>query len=469
VPRAPHRQLASSAGGTCGAAAAALLILWLGAAGAPRAAGFASAEFGGELGNVVATNPTALYYNPAGIGFADGTHLYLDGVLALRRGTFQHAPVATDGADPAGAQGANSGRAHFANAFGAPMAGATTRIGNLAIGAAFSAPFGGSIRWDRNPRFAGDASFPLAADGPQRWTIIDGQLSSLYFTLGAAYRLGPLSVGVSGNLVRSSLHQSQAKNPTGVGDPDTANEGRDTLDVAGTQGSFGVGALLEAVRDRLWLGVSYQAQPGLGPMQLHGSLNVSLQGDSAPFAVTLHQALPDIIRLGGRYRPGPGVEMRLYGDVTRWSRFGTQCISLAGHACAVFANGADATAEASTVQNLRRLWRDTYGVRAGASVWARSDVELFAGLGYETAAVPDATLDPTFPDATSLRTALGARVQATRRLAFTGTFTSLWYLTRDNAGRSQLANAEPPTRRADAGGQYALWLGLVHLGIEQRF
>jgi long-chain fatty acid transport protein len=204
-------------------------------------------------------------------------------------------------------------------------------------------------------------------------------------------------------------------------------------------------------------------------MQLHGNLEVSFQGSSAPFAVTLNQALPDIIRLGARYRASPLVELRLYGDVTRWSRFGTQCIALGGQPCAVFPNGADATPNLSTVQNLRRLWRDTYAARAGASVRARPNLELLAGLGYETAAVPDATLDPTFPDAASIRTALGARLQITSGLAINGGLTALWYASRDNTGRSELASAQPPTRRADAGGRYTLWLGLVNLGIEQRF
>ena len=319
--------------------------------------------------------------------------IYLDGVLAVRRGSFTHAPAATDVPEPPGAEGANSGRARFFNVFGAPMLGATTRLRDLAVGAAFSVPFGGRLRWDRNNRSAGDPRFPLAADGPQRWTVIDGALSYLYFTLGAAYRLGPLSVGVSGNLVRSSIHQSQAKNPTGLGDPDVSNEGRDILDVAGTQGSFGAGALLEAIRDRLWLGLSYQAQPGLGPMTLRGTLVIDYQGTRSPFPVTLSQALPDIIRFGARYRAGPALELRLFGDVTRWSRFGTQCVALAGHPCAVFASGADATPDAATVQNLRRLWHDTYAVRAGASTWLRPGLELFAGLGFETAATPDATLD----------------------------------------------------------------------------
>ena len=227
--------------------------------------------------------------------------------------------------------------------------------------------------------------------------------------------------------------------------------------------------MLEAIRNRLWLALSYQAQPGLGPMRLHGNLQVSFQGDSAPFAVTLNQALPDIIRFGARYRASPTVELRLHGDITRWSRFGTQCIALGGQPCAVFSNGADATPNLSTVQNLCRLWHDTYAARVGVSVWARPDLELFGGVGYETAAVPDATLDPTLPDAASVRTAIGARMQITARLAINGGLTALWYAERDNTGRSALGDAQPPTRRADAGGRYTLWLGLVNLGIEQRF
>ena len=56
------------------------------AAPAPAvASGFAAAEFGGEHGNVVTTNPTALYFNPAGIALGEGTRFYVSGVLAWRR------------------------------------------------------------------------------------------------------------------------------------------------------------------------------------------------------------------------------------------------------------------------------------------------------------------------------------------------------------------------------------------------
>src|SRR5262245_14825918 len=86
----------------------------VGFAGDPRpsaAAGFAAARFGAEHGHVTTTNPTALYYNPAAVALAGGTHLYLDGTLALRRATWEHATAPGERADPAGAEGANVGRA----------------------------------------------------------------------------------------------------------------------------------------------------------------------------------------------------------------------------------------------------------------------------------------------------------------------------------------------------------------------
>jgi hypothetical protein len=285
-----------------------------------RAAGFAAARFGGEHGNVTETNPTALYFNPGAIGHSEGVHLYLDGTLALRRVSWTHPVAANDVPDPAGAEGANSGKAELSNVFGAPMIGATLRLGDFAFGAAAYVPFGGRARWSPNDDFAGAAEYPLAADGVQRWHSIEGALTYVYGTLGVAYRWRKLSIGASANLVHSSVVSKKAKNPTGQGDPDTEHEGRVELDVSGVQGSFAAGALLELLEQKLWLGASYQAQPGLGPMQLKGTLTVSYDGESAPYPVTFDQALPDIVRLGARYRPSPAVELRLFGDVTRLER-----------------------------------------------------------------------------------------------------------------------------------------------------
>lgn len=438
-------------------------------AGRAHAAGFSSAEFGGEHANVIATNPTALYFNPAGIAFSEGTAFYAGGVVALRRGTWTHARAATELPPPPGAEGADTGEARFSNLFGAPAFGVTTKLRWLALGAAFYAPFGGRLQWDKNQRFVGDPSFPQAADGVQRWTITEGALTYLYFTLGAAVRVGRLAVGLTGNVIHSSVKLTQAKSANPQEDVDPANEYRISLDVSGVQASFGVGAMFEAVTDRLWLGASYQAQPGLGTIALDGTLTRMLDGASGPAdAVTYRQALPDIVRLGGRFRAASRFELRLFGDVTRWSRLETECVSIRDQLCAVLPSGE--AGNAYTIQNLRRSWNDSYGVRAGLSFWPVTAVELFAGAGYETAATPDSTLDPALPDAAAVRAALGGRFAIGDGWRLGVGVTDVQYFARDNTGRSELANdnVQLPTRRADGGGRYTLWLGMVHLSVEKQ-
>ena len=76
--------------------AAALVLGALCCATHARAAGFATARFGAEHGNVTEANPTALYFNPGAIAASVGLHLYADGVLALRRVTWTHPAAPSD-------------------------------------------------------------------------------------------------------------------------------------------------------------------------------------------------------------------------------------------------------------------------------------------------------------------------------------------------------------------------------------
>lgn len=447
------------------AAAAVAALVW--PARDARAAGFATAHFGGEQGSVVATNPTALYYNPAGIGFSEGTHLYLDGNLALRGATWTHALAPTDPPDPPGGEGANAGQAHLFNVFGGPALAATTRFGHLAVGAGLFVPFGGRESWATNDAF-NNSAFPLAAAGVQRWHSIDGALTFIYGTVGAAYRVGPLSIGVAGNLILSSVSFSQAKNPTGAGTPDTEREGRANLDVSGTTGSFGVGAMVEAVPDRLWLSASYQAQPNMGPQTLSGTLGITSPSVNLNSQVTFTQALPDIVRAGARWKVRDDLELRLFGDFTRWSVNRTQCVALQGHPCAVYPDGSDASG-GYTIANYRRNWHDTVGVRLGGSYWVRPEVEVFAGTGFETFATPDTTLEPGLADADNVLISGGARVLVANWIYVAASYTHLVFLDRDNTGLSDLANAQVPTQQQDGGGKYTQWVGFFDLNLEKTF
>ena len=415
---------------------------------------------------MVARNPTALYFNPAGIAYEEGTDVFVGGNLALRHVTWDHARAPSDPVDPPGGEGANTGHASALNVFGGPALGATTKLGRLGLGLGLFVPFGGMESWDKNHRFDNTA-YPLAAAGVQRWHIIDGTLAAIYLTAGAAYRLGPLSLGVAFNLIRSFIMTSQARNPTGSGLPDIQREGRANIDVAEFDASFAVGAMLEAIPDRLWFAASYQAQPGLGAQSLKGTLALTSGSGATNFNVTLTQALPDIYRVGARARPLSDLELRVFADYTRWSVMRTQCVALQGYACAVFPDGSDATG--GVLANYRRDWNDTYGVRVSASYWIRPELELFGGLGFETAAIPDATMENNFMDADNLGLALGARFSIAGWANLGVSYTHVHYFDRDNSGRSTLAAAQTPTQQQDGGGRYTQWIGILDVNVEKRF
>src|ERR1700733_5798320 len=151
------------AGGVCLAAAASAVDA--------SASGFATQHFGGEQGNVLTSNPTSLYYNPAGMAFSEGIHLYLDGNIAIRHATWSHVAPQPMPGDPPESQAGNTGTAHLLNVFGGPTMAGTMKIGNLALGAGLFVPFGGRVHWGASDNT--DLQLPLTAGGVQRWHMID--------------------------------------------------------------------------------------------------------------------------------------------------------------------------------------------------------------------------------------------------------------------------------------------------------
>jgi long-chain fatty acid transport protein len=458
------------AGGVCLAAAA-------GARDA-SASGFATQHFGGEQGNVLTSNPTALYYNPAGIAFSEGIHLYLDGNIAIRHATWSHVAPPPGPGQAANAESGNTGTAHLLNVFAGPTMAATAKFGNFAIGAGLFVPFGGRVNWGKNDEV--DPNLPLTANGVQRWHMIDAALTFLQISAGAAYKLGPFAIGVTGNLINSQITETQAKSQTGV--IDSTLENTASLDVSGWNGSFGVGAMLEPVKDHLWLGASYQAQPGLGPQTLHGSFTFEQgpkgfysQNGNLTHYVHFHQSLPDVWRAGIRVRPIDAFEIRLFGDWTRWSKLQSQCINYTnpGDLCQVHQSGMDATGSGSVLTNIPRNWKDTYGGHLGASYWVNPAVEVFAGAGYETAASPDATIEPGSMDANNIQMSLGGRFLIANYVYMALGYTQIQFLNR-TVTDSQLAVANgqavsQPTLQQDGNGTYTQWVGVVDVNLEKQF
>lgn len=459
------------------------------------ASGISAARFGGEHGHPTTDNPTAIYYNPAGIALSDGTHVFIDTTTALRWASYDRPGVAPDVVNSQAsldmAPGANDGKATLFNAILAPFAGVTTDFGTDFIygGLALYFPFGGSAVWDKNPSYIGNEQFPGADDGQQRWYSIDGSIRSMYVTgaLGFNIRKIGLSIGVTGSAIRSNVTTLRARNTNGSDDLLDANgnllEGRSAVDVAGWQAGFSVGAIYNLLKkDKLWIGASYTSQPNVtGGMTLSGTLTNALALSEPTVAdVELTQTLPDIIRFGLRYRPTEKVELRLFGDYTRWSVLDRQCVldkAQADRNCD-FDNVDNAlddpenfggNAHPSVVQHLPRYWKDGGGVRLGASYWFLPQLEGYLGVGYDSSAVPLETLDPALMDMDKATLSAGARWQIHPRVGVALTSTQVFYKTTNTDGKNALNKFQSPTRQPSGEGEYRQFLQLFNAYVDIKF
>jgi len=470
------------------------------------ASGLSTARFGGEHGHPTTENATALYYNPGAIALSKGTHIFVDGLIALRGVSYQR-PDSAVNLQPGGANapnhsldhfnGANNGTGNLFNVAGAPFLGVISDFGTEFIhgGAAVYVPFGGGAAWGKNEQYRDTGLSAGAVDGPQRWYAIDGSIRSFYMTGALAFNIkaAKLTIGVSGSAIFTSFDTIRARNGDGSdnivsgANPDdfAIKEGRSWLQASGWQGGFAVGATYQPVDNVLWIGASYTSQPNVtGGMTLNGTLTNLLATSPAPSPtdIELTQSFPDIVRLGFRVRPIPKLELRVFADYTRWSVLDKQCVMIASNpdrkcdfegAETALTNpegfGGNSEGTIGVTQHLPRFWKDAGGVRVGAGYWFIEDLEAYIGLGYDSSAIPVQTVDPALFDMDKFSVTVGALWQAHRRLAIGATVGQIIYMTLDTKGQNVHNKFQTPTRQASADGIYKQWLTIGNLYLDVSF
>ena len=504
----PRRQLNTLLTATATLSAALLVGL---AAPDAQASGISVARFGGEHGHPTGTNPSVLYYNPGAIGMMKGTHIMVDGLIALRGVSYERPASAVNtqlGAEGQPnislehAPGANDGTAKLFNVAGSPFIGVTSDFGTdfIYAGAAFYVPFGGGATWKKNEEYRGSEQFPGAVDGVQRWYAIDGTLRSYYITGALGFKIkaaANLTIGVSGSAIYSSIDTVRARNADGTdnlvsgNDPDSfvLKEGRSWLEASGWQGGFAAGFTVEPVKDVFWLGGSYTSQPNVtGGMALKGTLtNVFTTLPVTPTDIEMTQSYPDIVRLGFRVRPIPKLELRVFADYTRWSVFDKQCVLIVEENDANkdtrscdFDNAETALEDpenfggpgdgvSDVTQHLPRYWKDAGGVRVGVGYWFIPELETYLGLGYDSSAIPVQTVDPVLFDMDKIAVTIGALWQAHQHVAMGVTVGQIIYLPLDTEGRNVFNTFQSPTRQASADGVYKQWLTIGNLYLDISF
>lgn len=477
------------------------------AAAQAGASGFLVARFGGLHGHAATDNPTAMYYNPAGLSLGVGTRLMIDANLAFRNVEYTRDPGAIDnpGIDsgvgtPTAGIGANSGKATLSNTLAAPFIGVASDLGvkGLGVGLGFYAPLGGTSVWDK-PK--ANNSFGGQVDGPQRWWIMEGSIRSLYITGAASYKFEPLnlSIGFGVNYVINQVNTSRARNSDGTdnitagncgGDRGTADEecsiqeGRVALDVENKTVSFSAGVLWQPV-DKMRIGVGYQASPTLFSNKLSGTADIIVGGgpqatDRAVTKAELQQDLPDIIRAAWVWEPSVNWQARLRADYERWSSFEQQCILDAGNA----GRTCNLDKPIGKIAIIPRYWEDTFGFGGGGSYFLDEthDVEFNAGIEWDPSAVPDSTLEASLYDADKLVATIGSRFELMDdSLAVAVNYTQVFYADKtikprgrtgpDGAGPTTLAGTglKEAERNPDAAGKYTQSVGVLNVNVEYQF
>lgn len=439
----------------------ALSCLW---AGPAAASGFSVARFSGEHGHPTTDNPTALYFNPGALR-TRRVELFADGLFGLRRVTYTREAQPSDEPDAPGAAGANVGRATLRNPMASPSLWVAVPVTQrLSLAAGVFTPFGGPISWDRRAGFE-SSPYPGPVDGVTRYHAIEGLSISSYGSLGGSYALGDtgLRLGVALNGVYSRLEDVRAWSGGGNG---VVGEGRSLLEVDGFAWSFGAGAFYEDSAKRWRLGLSYQSRPNVaGGIKLGGRLNNDIGGPSSA-DVELHEDLPDVLRLGIAYQARPNVELRAFGSWERWSAFEKQCVTEAGAACELLADGGQPNG-GKVLQNVPREFRDGFEARVGVSVWTSPGLELFSGLGVMSTAVPEQTLEASLPDFVGVTFSLGARGRVSDALSIGGSLSHIVSPARD--AKSQFQDYELPSQLPDASGHYTQNISYADVNVSVRF
>jgi long-chain fatty acid transport protein len=447
------------------------------------AGGFSTARFGGERTHAASDQVGTIYYNPAGLAFGEGTRGVVEGLFAYRTIEYTRPAGAIDdanGADsgtPDDGIAANSGKATLANTLASPFIGVATDGGmeGFGFGVGVYVPFGGQAKWDQNEAYRDNASYPGAVDGPQRWAAIEGEQRSLYYTLAGAWRTksGSFGAGFGINVVQSSVSLVRARNLDGsddlVSSGGVVKEGRSLVEGEGIQLGAGVGVMVKPTPCSR-IGLSYQSQPGFGEMKLKGTLtNKFGTGPELASDIEVRQALPDVIRVAGEWHAFTKAALHVAIDYQRWSKYKNTCIMSAGATgkCEVAADGS--TTEQGILVNVPRNWVDTYTIRAGGRYFLNDQMEVNAGLTFDTSAISydaakDDSIDPSLFDMKKIIPQVGV-AYATGKIEVTFTAGHVLYLERTVQPRT--GDPLAPSRNPDMAGTYKsqVTYGLLGVGV----
>jgi long-chain fatty acid transport protein len=331
--------------------------------GLPDQDAFATAR--GEAFVATADNPSAIYYNPAGLTQLKGN--------TLRAGVYGLYLDPTFRSPTPGQSYANSEHWHAL-----PQLFYAGRAENMPLGygVGFFAPFGLSSKWPQDTGF--------------RTKATEGSLN--YFTINpaVAYEVLPnlsLGAGVTFNYAKADLRQGLVWPAQPYDEFKFEGDGWDV--------GYNLGLLWKA-HEKVSLGVSFRSTTTVNMKGQTTAQNAVLfpysETPIPTFAVTqdAQAAFPCPLKaiFGISYRPTPDWNFEFNADYTDWSKLGTIVIQQAGPIPGILP------------QNVPLVlnWQSSWYYEFGATRYLANGWMVSAGYIYNENSVPDATYTPLVAD-----------------------------------------------------------------------
>ena len=319
----------------------------------------------GEAFVATADNPSAIYYNPAGISQLNGDNL---------RGGFYGIYYNPSYSAPSTSPVQNAGNTYHSsyNLVAIPQLFFTHSFTNsiLSVGLGVYAPFGGNIDWPQNS--------DLSTAGTQ------GKLTYLSINPVVGLKLAPsLSIGggVTANYVKMEFEQGL------VDPPSSRNINFYHFSGSGWSVGYNLGVLWKPI-DQISFGATFR---GAATVNLNGHSEYeesasSVQDTSLPAQMSL--TFPIVAVFGVSYRPTPKWNLEFDANYTDWSSFGTTTINQQGN----FQLGV--SPDVPVTLDWQASWAYEFGVtRYFSKGWHAS-----AGYAFNQNSVPNASYTPLASD-----------------------------------------------------------------------
>ncbi len=352
----------------------AAIALGLSLPGVASAAGFmiieqdASATGKACAVTAVADTPSAIFYNPAGLGMQEGLGIQIGDTLIFPWGEHE---------DPATGELTQS----VFDVFYPPTVYASYRFkGRVALGAGFFVPYGLGIEW------------PKSWQGFEEIVSIDLQ----NFTVNPTVAWSPLSwlsVGMGFDMVRSIVTIERGLELI---------DDRGTLEAAGGAWGMGMnaGVLVKLFGGRLSFGLSYRSAVQL---RFRGKADFDVPDafasllEDQPLRTSL--TLPNHVAIGIAGRPHPMLQVSLDITFTTWSTFESFAFT--------FPEDENRPEDEKLSTSEPRDWSDVFSVRLGLELSPTEGLALRTGLVFDRNPSPRRTMSPSLPDADRLDVSAG--------------------------------------------------------------